>query len=534
MREVSVPPARRLARIARYFALLTAAALGFGLLASAAAGAPAPVNDPFYAYSDSLAGVAPGTVLRTRAVQVSVAGTPQAYPGTQVLYRTTNQLGQPSATVATIIRPIGASVAPVKLLSYQTFYDGLASTCRPSYTLQAGDPSNTTANADEALMLDYVQQGFTVVSSDYEGPTDDYGAGHESGYGTLDAIRAAQHDLGLQPRTTPVGMVGYSGGSIASEWASELAPRYAPELHLIGVAEGGIPVDYVHTVGYIDGSSSWAGAIPAVTLGLVRAYRLDVARYFTPHALEIFKQVRQGCLNPTAYPGLKLEDLFKPQYRDWKKVPAFVRIFNASIMGEAGTPTEPLLMGVGNVDGTGDGVMIAKDVQQLAYIYCTRGLSVQFHVYGNSDHVHAAPQFEAQAVQFLEQRYNGQPVASECGSIGPGNPLTPLPEPAQTKRRPPHVKLRSARVNRRRHALVVVLATDRGSVQRITVELRRGRRIEAKRTLVRLTTRPRGVVLRVHGATPPAGHYRLSVIVRGKTVLRHAVTIRAVGRARTR
>ena len=61
-------------------------------------------------------------------------------------------------------------------------------------------------------MLDYVQQGFTVVTSDYEGPTDDYGAGHESGYGTLDAIRAAQHELGLQPRTTPVGVVGYSGG----------------------------------------------------------------------------------------------------------------------------------------------------------------------------------------------------------------------------------------------------------------------------------------------------------------------------------
>ena len=37
-------------------------------------------------------------------------------------------------------------------------------------------------------------------------------------------------------RLTPTGMLGYSGGSIATEWASELAPSYAPELNIIGAA----------------------------------------------------------------------------------------------------------------------------------------------------------------------------------------------------------------------------------------------------------------------------------------------------------
>ena len=210
--------------------LLTAAAtaLSSASCAAALAAPAAPANDPFYSYTASLARVAPGTVLRTRQIRISVAGSPQAYPATQVLYRTTDQLGEPSATVATIIAPAGAGVAPTKLLSYQTFYDGVASTCRPSYTLPGGDPGNTTATVDEALMLDYVQQGFTVVTSDYEGPTDDYGAGHESGYATLDAIRAAEHELKLSAGSTPVGLVGYSGGSIASEWASELASAYAP------------------------------------------------------------------------------------------------------------------------------------------------------------------------------------------------------------------------------------------------------------------------------------------------------------------
>lgn len=515
-----------LPKMVRCSVLLMATAAAFGVLAAKAAAAPAaPASDPFYSYTVPLQQVAPGTVLRSRQVQISVAGTPQAYPATQLLYRTTDQLGRPSATVATIIRPAGAAVTPVKLLSYQTFYDGVASTCRPSYTLQAGDPSNTTANADETLMLDYVQQGFTVVTSDYEGPTDAYGAGHESGYGTLDAIRAAEHELGVQPSSTPVGMVGYSGGSIASEWASELQPKYAPELDIIGVAEGGIPVDYVHVLDYINGSSDWAGAIPAVSLGLMRAWGLNVAKYASAQGMQIYKQVAQGCLNPTAYPGLKLEDLLKPQYKNWRTVPVFVRIFNASIMGFAGTPREPLLMGVGNADGTGDGVMVAKDVQELAYVYCTRDVPVEFHVYSNSDHVQAAPQFEAQAVQFLQALYNGQSVTNECSSISPGNPLTPLPDAPQPRKTSPRLELRSVTVNSRQRGVRVALSATQGTLDNVTLKLTRGRKLVAKATLPRVGVHARDVVLRSGGRMPPPGRYSLTIVVGRAALLHRTVTI---------
>jgi hypothetical protein len=505
--------------------LLAATAAAFsGLAAEAAAAPPTPASDPFYSYPGPLKDVPPGTVLSSRQVQISVAGTPQAYPAIQLLYRTTNQLGLPSATAATIIQPVGGAGAPVKLLSYQTFYDGVASTCRPSYTLQGGDPSNTTASADETLMLDYVQQGFTVVTSDYEGPTDDYGAGHESGYGTLDAIRAAELELGLTPKSTPVGLVGYSGGSIASEWASELAPTYAPELDLIGVAEGGIPVDYAHTVGYIDGSPSWSGAIPAVSLGLMRAYKLDVAKYASSYGIQVYREVAEGCLNPTAYPGLKLEDLLKPPYRDWRKVPIFVRIFNDAIMSEAGTPKEPLLMGVGNADGTGDGVMIANDVQELAYTYCTRHVPVEFHVYSNSDHVQAAPQFEAQAVQFLQALYNGQSVTNECSSISPGNPLTPLPDATQPRKTSPRLRLHSVTVNPRQRGVRIALSATQGTLDNVTVRLTQGRKLVAKATLPRLGVHARDVVLRSSGHLP-RGRYTLTILVGRAAVLHRTVTI---------
>jgi hypothetical protein len=56
-------------------------------------------------------------------------------------------------------------------------------------------------------------------------------------------LPATESYLGVSS-STKVGMMGYSGGAIATEWASELAPSYAPTLRIIGAAAGGVPVDF--------------------------------------------------------------------------------------------------------------------------------------------------------------------------------------------------------------------------------------------------------------------------------------------------
>lgn len=505
--------------------VLTGAAMCGAPAVAAAAPAP-PSSDSFYAYSGSLEKIAPGTVLRTRQIELSDSGASAPYGATQVLYRTTDQLGAASATAATIIAPATAGVTPLKLLSYQTAYDGDSDTCRPSYQLEGGQPTNTIVAAETAIILSYVAQGYTVVTSDYEGPTDDYGAGREEGTNTLDAIRAAEHELSL-PASTPVGMIGYSGGSIATMWAAEEQPTYAPELNIIGVAAGGIPVDFTHNLAYIDGSSDWAGAIPSVSLGLLRAYGLPESDYLSARGQQIIDQVAQGCLDPTAYPGLTFADLLKPVYQDWQKVPIFIRIFNDSIMGRESTPKEPLLMGVGNADGTGDGVMVAKDVQELAYEYCQRGANVQFHVYTGDNHDEAIAPFESEALQFLQDRYAGITPASGCSSITPGNPLTPLPAAPKAKKKTsrPKVVIRSITdTHSSRGAIdlsrgvVVRLATKHGTLHHVVVELRRGRRTLARRVIATLSTRPRKVRLRSARPSGARGGYAIVVLAHGRTV----------------
>ena len=127
---------------------------------------------------------------------------------------------------------------------------------------------------EEQIILGYVAAGDTVVVPDYEGEQLDWAAGQESGYDTLDGIRAAENLLGTPEASTPVGMVGYSGGSIATEFASELAPTYAPGLDIVGTAEGGVPVDFFHNLTYINGSPAWSGVIPAVLVSLSRAFHV--------------------------------------------------------------------------------------------------------------------------------------------------------------------------------------------------------------------------------------------------------------------
>jgi Secretory lipase len=420
---------------------LAAAAAALCAMSALMAAAPAadaatpvlPSQDPFYTYTGStpLSQIAPGTVLKERGVSLSLDGLTVPVSTEQVLYRTTGELGQATVTVTTIIKPL-ISLIGTKIVAYQTAYDALGSECDPSYTLQGGNSSDSTAQEEELAIAAYVLAGFTVTVPDYEGTNLDWGAGQESGYGTLDAIRATEGYLRAST-STQVGMVGYSGGAIATEWASELAPSYAPGLHIIGAAAGGVPVDFAHNLTYINGDDDWSGVIPAVLVSLGRAFGVDITPYLSSYGQQLTSQVSGECIASFAssYPGLTIQQLLLPQYSNPFEVPALVSILNHLIMGTSGgTPGEPLLLGVGDSDGTGDGIMIDGDVEALAHEYCQRGVPVTYTVYPLLPHADAAVPFEAQALTFLEGQFSGSPAPNGCATIGQGNSLAPLPQPA--------------------------------------------------------------------------------------------------------
>jgi hypothetical protein len=396
--------------------------LPLALIAAVPARADGPVRpdrDAFYTYTghQPLADIAPGTVLKSRATTMHLGTTQTPVPAEQLLYRTTGQLGGPTVTVTTVLAPSRLPAAP-NIVGYLSFYDGLGAKCDPSYTLAGGDAGSATdqqAEEEELLVSWYLSEGFVVTVPDFEGTHLDWMAGRESGYGTLDAIRATQNYL--HARTAKVGLSGYSGGAVAADWASELAPSYAPTMTIVGVAEGGVPVNDVHLFDYVNGTDVYSAAIPGMLLGLARAYHLDLSHYLSSYGAKVVEQESGECLTALfgRYPGLTVAKLLKPRYRDWQRVPTIARLLREQTMGTApGHPRAPLLMGVGNSDGKGDGVMNAGDVRALADEYCRQGVPVQFEEYDGASHESAGAFFEPQTGPFLQARFVGVPFTGNC------------------------------------------------------------------------------------------------------------------------
>ncbi|MEU1985785.1 lipase family protein [Nocardia sp. NPDC019395] len=409
-------------------ALVTAALLLGGCTAAIPAAAqpewPPPSEDPFYTYDRPLTGIAPGTVLRSRPAPFAIPKLSTPITSTQVLYRTTDQQNTPTATVTTVLRPLVPG--PTRLLSYHAAYDALASRCNPSYTL-TGHADNAGAVIEQAVIAGYLAAGYTVVVPDYEGPDLEWTIGRQSGYAALDGIRAAEQILGL-PASTPVAMSGYSGGAVPTEWAAELASHYAPELALIGAAAGGVPVHLAHNLSYVSGSAGWAGAIPAAVVAYRRTYELDTDAFLSERGAQAADAVETLCLGQFAgrYPGLTDAEMVRAPYNSLLDVPEAAAAINDNIMGTAGTPAVPLLLAVGQSDPIGDSVMVTRDVEALAHGYCARGVPVTYARYDHHDHMAAFARFQAQAAQFLTERFHNAPPTTDCASIGPGNSLAPI------------------------------------------------------------------------------------------------------------
>lgn len=391
--------------------------------APVAASAPlSPDQDPFYAAPGNLADYSNGAVIAERPETVHL-GTTTSTPirAEQILYRSTDQLGHPSATVTTVLTPGHASLIP-HIVEYLSFYDGLGPLCDPSYTLAGGDPGTASmrsqAEEEELLVGWYLSQGDIVTVPDFEGTGQHWMAGREAGQASLDAVRATRSALGLGT-STPVGVSGYSGGAMAADWVSELGPSYAPDVHLVGVAEGGIPASYVDMFGYIDGSPTYSVAIPGMLLGLTRAYGVDLGSYLTPSGQALVGQIQHGCMaslfgNYT----VTIDRLMAPGFTDLAHTEPFASMLAGQTMGDSGIPGAPLFMAVGNSDGRGDGAMVAADVEALARKYCTEGVTVEFQEYPGLSHEAAGAAFDPQTGPFLQARFAGLPAVGNCATTG--------------------------------------------------------------------------------------------------------------------
>ncbi|WP_174906894.1 lipase family protein [Burkholderia diffusa] len=426
--------------------LMTIAAAMLAVTTSSGHAGAATVTDPFYTYTGAtpLKSIAPGTVLNTRTVTYHVAGMPTALIAQQLLYRTNDAQNRPVVNVTSVIR---SPVSNGRAISYQSAYDSLNPYDEPSQVI-AGDRDVTKIinvgtllySAESIPLSTLLLLGYNVIVPDTEGQTADFAAGPEYGMTTLDSIRAALNtpSTGLAP-TSKVAMIGYSGGAIATNWAAQLAPSYAPDINkqLVGAAEGGVLVDPAHNLRYVDGSIVWGGVAAAALAGLSRGFGFDLTPYLSDSGVAVFNDIQNQSLAYILpkYTGLHWATLFKPRYaNDINSIPAYVTYANKVNAGLAASPTIPMYIGQGTagvLDGTfgshvGDGVMLAYDVRALAQKFCASGVPVVYTEYP-LEHAGAIAPWVAGMLPWLYDRFGGKAAPSNCAltALLPSNSLAP-------------------------------------------------------------------------------------------------------------
>ena len=408
-----------------------------------AAAAPAKGSFHTYAGSTPLAQIKPGTVLSSRTLSYHVVGIAFPVQVIQLLYRSAGALGQPTANVTSVLEPPLPPASP-RAVSYQSFYDSLNPADEPSVQIAGGVTlGGLVADAESVVIAPLLLQGYTVIGPDTEGQTADFAAGPEYGMAALNSIRAATNSpLTGVTKTTPIGMFGYSGGAIATDWAAQLAPSYAPDVNrqLVGAAEGGVLVDPAHNLTYVDGSSVWAGIIPMSIIGIARGFQIDIKPYLSSYGLQLYNSLQNASIANVLgqYPGLTFAQLVKPRYANPASIPILVKVENELNAGSLASPTIPMFIGQGangTLEGTpgnkpgigpGDGVMVAGDVRTLARDFCASGTAVDYTQYNALSHISTFPVWAPAALTWLSSRFAGSQAPNDCAQIPPGNSLAPV------------------------------------------------------------------------------------------------------------
>ncbi|MGO4616699.1 lipase family protein [Nocardia sp. 2YAB30] len=369
---------------------------------------PTPLGDPFYTPPPDFENQPLGTILATRPSGTGLTLFPLI--STELLIRSTDAKGRPVPVVATLLMPTApwTGPGPRPLLSFNAAIDSLGHKCAPSYELKSALESKLWA-AQIPL-----SKGYAVIVPDHQGPREAYGAGRMAGHAVLDAIRAVVRtpDFGLSP-DTPTVVTGYSGGAIATGWAAQLAPDYAPEVNLVGAAFGGVPADFGMLLAGMDGRNAASGVFLAATLGLAREYP-EMLGLMNDNGWRLAQIGKDMCMSAEGFAGVvapipvqALTDVAAPT-----QLPMVKEILADNRMG-ATAPKVPVFL----YHATHDPWVPLAGTENLYADWCRAGAEVDFEVY-LGEHFIVGLSGIPGANAWIDDRFAGRPVTPGCTRRG--------------------------------------------------------------------------------------------------------------------
>jgi hypothetical protein len=369
---------------------------------------PAPTEyvgsvDGFYETPDPVPAYPPGTLLQYQHVEDLDVGGSTAY---RIMYVSRSLEGEPIAVTGSSLVPSGAAPdGGRRLLGMAHGMTGIADECAPS----------KAPNVSEVVLAgEFVEAGYLVSLTDFEGlgtpGRHPFVVGESEGRSTVDAIRAAKQ-LPDANGGDQLALAGYSQGGHGSLFAGQVADEWAPELDHVATFSGapGTELDVIASV--VPSVPNLAGVFYMGVAGFNAAYpEADLSLLLTPQGIEALDVVDEGCADVVYqhFAGLDPADLLVPDYTEVEPWASLTRENNP---GHEATEA-PIFV----FHSTQDELIPYQLSEIMMNRMCGNGQVIERVTPAAGSHGGAAPAAYQAGFDWIQARFDGQPVESSCPS----------------------------------------------------------------------------------------------------------------------
>jgi len=338
-----------------------------------------------------------------------IGGAPANAKAFRIIYRSTGINGEPIAVSGTVIYPAGpAPEAGRDIVAWAHYTTGVSSRCAPTLLPNL---SGTIPGLETML-----SRGYVVVATDYEGlgtpGVHAYLVGISEARSVLDSVRAARRLSGAHA-TNRFAVWGHSQGGHAALFSGELAPEYAPELQLVGVAAAAPATHLVDLFKSQKNSIAGDSLTAMALLSWARTYNLPLRNLLEEGVETRFEKVAENCLQSISQ-MLKTLSLARPLKKNFLKAdPASLPEWR-SLMERNSPGHRPIRVPVFISQGTADKTVNSALTVRYAKALCAKGTPVTLKMMKGVSHSFVAEQSAYAAVTWIGKRFAGAKPHTDC------------------------------------------------------------------------------------------------------------------------
>lgn len=390
--------------------LTTAALLGVAALVLAWAARPL---DPGPFYGAPLPALAqPGALLGHETYSQGVPAGARAW---RIRYATTNSRGDVVAATALVLVDGAGPAGPRPIVAWAHGTTGVSQWCAPSLS---ADPFRVPA------LRELLAAGWAYVATDYAGlgapGVHEYLVGAGEARAVLDAIRAVRRLREIE--VAPQAVVwGHSQGGHAALWSGVLAPEYAPDAGVVGIAAIAPATDLPELTAAVQ--HSVVGRI--LNAYLLHAYdaayddvRFDDWTQGLRRTLAL--RMSRGCLEGrTLLPSLAAAAVVPGSI--------FAQDPRTGTLGrrlEQNSPTQPIAVPVLLAQGAADDLVRPEIQTRFVASRCAAGQVLEYVRYAGRDHldvVAADSPLVPRLVDWTRARFARAPGPTACTGLVPAD-----------------------------------------------------------------------------------------------------------------